>query len=90
MSESIRRMIDTSVTPKDFHHAAVLVQRHIRENEGPYENSVLVNMLMLKCVALTATIGCGDPKAWYSIISGIARDAMATYHTNPPGQRTAA
>lgn len=85
MSDSLLAMIDAAATPRDFHRAAVLVQRHIRENEGPDENGVLVNTLMLKCVAMIAAPGFIDQDA----IVGMSRDAMLAFHTNPPVMESA-
>jgi hypothetical protein len=80
---SIIAMIDGAVTARDFHHAAVLVQRHIRENEEPDMNGPLVNALMLKCVAMSARDRF--PVLTLQEVRQVAGDAMRTFHTNPPG-----
>jgi hypothetical protein len=59
-----------------------LVRDHIASNTDPDLNGVLVNALMLKCVALVAT-GRIRPKD----VIGMTGSAMITFHTNPPAQR---
>jgi hypothetical protein len=76
---TIIAMIDGASTARDFHHAAVLVQRHIRENDEPDMNGPLVNALMLKCVAMSAAGMLTEQD-----IRAMAGDAMRTFHTNPP------
>lgn len=86
-------MIDEASTPAEFKRCCILVRDHITSNIDPDLNGVLVNVLMLRCVILTASYGglsrMRDAHVLHEI-RGMAKEVMTTYHTNPPVQRTEA
>jgi hypothetical protein len=82
----VLQMIDEASTPVDFKRCCTLVRDEIRTGGDAYANSVLVNALMLRCVAMIAAPGFIDQDA----IVVMSRDAMTTFHTNPPAQEMTA